>query len=1494
MKGLPVLGFVLCALTAWGEGGDPLAQAQVLPPAGSYAAPLTVEVKVPTGTAVRYRFLETPSTASFPWTGSLTLDALGGESRTATLRVTADLPTGESVTRDYRYTVFRAVAAQPTVQPVPGTYPATVTLLPTLPSGWTLEGPTILDTPAGTLKTFVIDVRGPESQQRSWTYTVDRRDQERSALTVLSPIPGAWANPQTLAVAFEGVDRVQWSYGPRFDPASARDYEGPVVLEKEGLLTVTVAGRSRAGAWVTKTVSWTNGAATVPGWPSSPTPLTGLDLSEVPGTQVSWDEGKSWQPSRSVHVDPSAAARKVLSVQARGPQGTFRVLYWLDARPSRSPEATFSGGWNPQVVFSGSVEGLHRVTWTTTDGRRIDDPTPLWGPRGSWKVPDGVVGARVGVRGANGTEAPAAILGFAATGWSTPEWEPWDQKGPLADRSRLPLGGRILPRPGFEAVYAVSDRPDVPEPDSQSAVLTGAFLPSVPWGADRTFYVRFAWRDAAGLVGPATPAVAVRVDRVPPGAPEVVQVPGQVIVRAPDGEEEGSELFWAVTTDRVGASEGLTFQPYRTALDAESLQAAGSGKLWFHAQARDRSGNPGPVRLNVALRGASEAPGADVVQVDADPAVGEFPVVDRGVYPWGQFRLRAAEPGQDLWVGVTDQSGVPTGWQTLVQPWSGLVSRGVARGERRTFLVYWNRKASDGWAWDKPRTLTLTLDQGPPAMPLVQGTWPGAPLASAWSLAIQPGQTGDTLRYSFTLDGSAPPDPLTSGQPWPGIQTWDAPADSRMVVRVRVVAVSVSGLSVTVPLTAPVVLDKTVPPAVVPSLDPFTWASGPLTVALPESAGRIRYSLTSDGSVPEAPSLASPTVGPRGLVLAGAAGQSVLYRFRWRTFSDAGLAGPSGDAYSVLVDRTQPTVQRPASPGPDGPVAVPRITGFPGSGVSASPVILRADSPGSTLRYELMEGLGEPRPVTGQSRLWDADLTLDGGPGVDRTFDLAVRRIGVDGSFLSPEIRYSVRVDRSGPLRAEYALVADSRRPEVVVKPSVGNPDETLTYRWFWESYPRGQGESTWKSVSEGPAVFAAPDGALTRLKVQAFLRDEAGNEGPVVEQSLLVDQNVVYLAPLATGDGTRDNPFGSLAEALTKSRREGRTVLLSAAGSFPVGRTADLGGLRVYGGLDSELWEASPSPGRSVFVASVPFTGSRLVESGDRPWSIDRVDLSTGEATLDAVVVVEGGAAAVRDSVWTWSAGQTGWDQHGGSLTLSGVSASWTARPGASVLRLNSTVWKAKALTLASVENQGGMLVALKGCTSLVQDLVLISKRSTGYDGVLSVVGGSLTVDGARILAGEGADRSAALVSKDAEVLFWNAEVALYGSKSNTGFQVSGGRLEAQKATVSLLRGDEFNQALVLDRGEAVLQTFGLKLESGAYQGGMTVDNGTLKLQSGTVQIAGGGLRAWGAQFLGICQVQVTDVKWKRAAKTAGSLWLLDKPWAEGSSVDRSTAQGW
>jgi hypothetical protein len=304
-------------------------------------------------------------------------------------------------------------------------------------------------------------------------------------------------------------------------------------------------------------------------------------------------------------------------------------------------------------------------------------------------------------------------------------------------------------------------------------------------------------------------------------------------------------------------------------------------------------------------------------------------------------------------------------------------------------------------------------------------------------------------------------------------------------------------------------------------------------------------------------------------------------------------------------------------------------------------------------------------------------------------------------------------------------------------------------------------------------------------------------------------------------------------------------------------------------------------------------FRGASLVRTEGQDWTLTGVDLYALQP-LGSVIAVRGGTVCVRDSSWSWSGAVQGWSQTGGSLELTGVSAVYNAQERGSFLSLDSVSAALDTLNLAASGSQEGLLFLCKNSTVTIQDLAVVSKNSSGYDGIWQSEGGSVSIEGARLSAGAGAGRSLAFRLKEAEARFSRLTLTLTASASNTAFQATGGRLTLTQSSVSLIKGTEFNQSVVADHTRTAMSGFRLEIASGSYQGAFNLDGGQLALSSGTIIVAGGGQQAWGGRFRGATLVNFDNVTWKRTQPTPGQLWMLDAPWDPASAVTGSTVSGW
>jgi hypothetical protein len=1472
---------------------------------GVYAETITVSLPKVADLTVKYRFLESPAEVYLPWTDSLLLSALPGESRPYTLRLQSTNAAGESLTKDYRYSIVRTVAMLPSVTPSPGLYTRPLSVEASLPEGtraW-LDGkavsfPLSLPGVIGEQVTYRLDLKALSAKEPTyspWLFVVDLRGQSAVSLEVLSPVPGNWANRQSLALSFQGLERVFWCWGSQVDQNNAIEYRNPVTLGRTGSLALTVWGTAKgSGALQAKTVNWSNGDLTFEGsgFPEPGVTLQPLTFAAHPDWDWSLDEGRTWRPLDASRVEPTLSQNlKVLTVQGRDPakNGVWRGLYWMDTRQASQPLVEYWGGWNPRVSFNGAAEAWYTAEWKSSEGKTSSSEA-LWGPSGSWKIPDGIVSTTITCHLLNGQTAVSAIREFPESGWIRPVWEPWNNGGVMNSKGDLPLGGRLIPRPGFQAVYEIGSERDLPEPGRRSALLAGPLFPQVPLGADRIFYVRFAWRDDSGAVGPPTSAIPLRVDHLPPSVPQVV-ISGTRLELKSEDTDPGTVLTYAVSKDSVRDTEGLVFRAWKP---AEATAIASEGAIWLHARAQDAAGNQSSPLLNWPLGEATATDWRGLV-MGGYLVASRQALADNSVLPLTRVSLQPAVGPETGWYAmVTDDSELPGTWGSSLLALSGPLVIGIKPGERRTVYTWWNWKSGGKWLWDQPRKVGLTLDQGPPGLPKVSASTLQTVVREAWTLAALPSQTGDKLTYTLTKDGSAPPSPLDrQALAWQGPLVLDVPEGQKATFRWRLGVTSVSGQSREWPEAGTIIVDKTTPSAVFPGLEFFSYHTRALKVPI-QSETPLRYSVTLDGSTPGVPDLGSAKVTGGVLEFPGTPGKQSLYRFRLRPYSLAGTPGPATDVYSILIDLTVPSSDSRLST----VSGTFDIQGLPEGGLSAKPIQLKLKAPWGQPRYELVEGDATVHPVENNSTDFPEALNLDGVDGADRRYTLAVRSFSAEGRPLTPEARWSIRIDRSAPSAPNLDLMADTSNPIALIKGSKisTSNEETLEIRLQWASFPTGDGTTDWTSAPNAELRFVAPGGRLTRLTAEARVRDTAGNLSPIVKKSLVIDRNVVYASSKAPagGDGSRENPFSTLSLAVAKMRSEGRKILLLVQGNYLVDTPQDWTNLTVWGGLAEGLWDQTVSRGRSVVSAGKGFVGKSLLEVSEGTLELHQLDLANAGEKLELLVNSSKTRVVLDQTDWQSQGTPVGWRQSQGSLEISGMTALWVSSLQSELFDLSGVDFRVNGARWTVQDCQDSRLVALTGSRAFLADISVATRKETGLDTFLWAKDSTVSGSKLKILVGDNATSATGFVFQGSSVVLSGVELSLYAGRANTGFQIISSDVDLQKVNLAILKGVEFNQGLRLQDSKVRLSESAVKVDGGSYQGGLSQNGGTLDFKTSSVTLGGGGLQAFGLQTLGACANHLTDLTWILGTKTVGKAIMKGADWATDSWEKNSTSTGW
>ncbi len=233
----------------------------------------------------------------------------------------------------------------------------------------------------------------------------------------------------------------------------------------------------------------------------------------------------------------------------------------------------------------------------------------------------------------------------------------------------------------------------------------------------------------------------------------------------------------------------------------------------------------------------------------------------------------------------------------------------------------------------------------------------------------------------------------------------------------------------------------------------------------------------------------------------------------------------------VVLDRKKDAVIHWYSPSWDGGKvrtislpAKPQLSGLPAGGVTANPVFLSASASPFTLYYSTGGDFLPGPPVYEHSPVLASGLLLETPHGASEpcTVRLAAYHDGI----------------MHGELTARFTL--DRKPPRV---PSLGIPADLS---WSREPLPlRVSGEDMvqvslvpeqYEHTGSAWVLTGNPEKSIT-YTIRSFSVDRAGNRSPIVEQTMTIDRNAVYVDSGYRGtlpsDGSPSAPFTDLDSAL-------------------------------------------------------------------------------------------------------------------------------------------------------------------------------------------------------------------------------------------------------------------------------------------------------------------------------------------------------------------------
>jgi hypothetical protein len=1405
---LSALAFRLCLLLVF-SAGNALAQGSsaaarsssllVSPVSGVYAEDqvLSAETAEPRLT-LRYSFRDT-SGAEGPWIpfrGPIALTAVPGEQREYRVILKADSDGVEQERRELAIRIDKRIPPPPRVLPEPGTYwdPFSLRLearqgdavfysiqgdVVRAPLKWTGSEITVgaLDQKAQyVVQAWSMDGAGNRSRIVSSRYVLDTRAPE---LDVLSPVQGTFANPQTLALSFRGMQWVRYTDDGSDPAVNGIPYTGPTTMRRQGTTTIRVAGQPRAGKRplvrreVTVTYTPSPGTGLLLDTDSGvyPRGISPKILSSPPGSvyYTLWEKTPTESDmlaSAGIEISANTGGLSPLTLRLRslgasGEWGTeYRYFYYLGLGAVTPPVVAMTAAEPVQGPARAQVTAAEDTLLSVAlDGASPDPRAPAAASWVDLRPAAGSDSVLIRARALNGSGLQSPVTERRISTAALPRTAP-----AFSFAAVPPAGAAVLSSPlsaKSAVVYEVtSDGAEPAAPGPDSARLSGPLFMSLPFGMTRTFKVRLGVRDDAGHVVSSSETAGVTINRKPPDRPSLAPPPGSVLDE-PAVLAIGSpaKVFFALSSDGTSPKDpDPVSSPASTFLALPGVD--GSVTTYrLKLLAVDAAGNAtevyGPLLYTVDLR------------PPRIPALSQ--IADGGKYNSRQLSPVVGESAWNVRYTASSDGSVPPDPDLNS---SLLTSATVFAGEDGA-VTTWHVKllaiSHSGKRVGEKKAISFVIDLKPPEVPKLSGIPPGGRVARPVVLAAEASPADEHLFYTISTGEADPGDPVLTGTAFPATLAIDVPEDVRRDFTVRIASVDEAGNRSLYDRRYKFTIDRELPDDPdVHGVEEGAIYSRPATLTFESPQPAVVYEMTDDGSMPRLPTASSASYsGP--LLLAGKSGTSVTYRLLARSFNDLGTASRAGRLVTVTIDRTLPLA--PSAPviqfSPENPGIAYLSWAPPLSG---------------RILYRLRSGSSDP-PSTSEFLPYEAPVSILVDPAGGATIagealtensagarsSSAPFSIGLSKKLLPPVFRGA----RDGVQATQkIELHASAAFGEVRYEVSTDG------------SYPPAVTSSS--PVFPDPLVLGAADGQTVNVRVAARTFDPTGAAIPS-------DQAEIN----ATIDRTPPDPPVASGIEDGGYYQEGRSVsLLSAEGAIYVALTTSADPV-IPAQTDANKYSLplalDPRPGQSVTYHIVAFSvdaaGNRSREI--RAWTVtidqkivyaapagnDYADgsrgapvksirralqiasstarktvfFAAGDYPLDSPLTVQEDvslAGGLDPDTWQplgferWSTVRTSAPWRGGSdfllsvtagkVSIKGVEFTNGPVPVAALLSISGGALSLQQVTVNLKGPSGGQAVSVSGGTVSVLDCTM--QAGGAWKGsFISATGGSLTVSGSR-----------------------------------------------------------------------------------------------------------------------------------------------------------------
>ncbi len=313
-------------------------------------------------------------------------------------------------------------------------------------------------------------------------------------------------------------------------------------------------------------------------------------------------------------------------------------------------------------------------------------------------------------------------------------------------------------------------------------------------------------------------------------------------------------------------------------------------------------------------------------------------------------------------------------------------------------------------------------------------------------------------------------------------------------------------------------------------------------------------------------------------------------------------------------------------------------------------------------------------------------------------------------------------------------------------------------------------------------------------VEISAWSVDIVGNESRKEKWSVLLDQDIVYVA--ATGndlyEGTRLRPFRSIEKALISAGAQKKTTLYMSAGSYEINRPVEVGGaITIFGGLDEKTWEKTGisliGTGRYFPLNTPLFTLKGTAEIRDLRFIsnspiVAPLKSENGDLTLSNVDIVEGapfkyllqqerGSTHQIDSKLSCGGTSGYFSISRGNLTVENSEITGSGSGEVSLLNLDGGSLQIVHSTISPSAGERTTAVTARNAYVTVNDSTLYSGSGRRKAAVFSTTGGELTVRNSTIVNEAGARTSVAFEAAGGALSLEKSDVVLSAQSGTTGF---------------------------------------------------------------------------------------------------------------------------